>query len=447
MPIKKNKLYEKKQVVGLRRTKDRLAEKFLRGKVNSEDSTEYYGSDDEEEAWENVDEKNKGNSKDKDPAKGGLRKHPYHKESWGPYPNVNITQDAHPKKPKEARIIPKKQLRSIQARLNEVRAEKKNEAVTDDAEPKALETGRSAGNVSIRNVLATLRLKNKPSLSLYYRIKKIKLPRAIKFIARFGLIWELVMYVMIVTTFSAISFSAFFAFFEEELWQMIELTDYIFAFDTILRLTVEIWRYRTRATVVVYTAPYTFEPIDYLLYNRVNNLEGSYLRNYQQKKPGYGSSPWDIFVITTNFATAVVTTVGYGDVTPTNELEMSICIICMLVGAIFLNGYFTSQLTNFVVELDGARFDLFYRLREIRRYLASLKTLPFFNAKVEEYYKYLWTYREGVFDVRFMQQFTQTFHEELLFNTCKEMFDKSQLFIAWMQHFSVRSQSCGGRAV
>jgi len=77
---------------------------------------------------------------------------------------------------------------------------------------------------------------------------------------------------------------------------------------------------------------------------------------------------------------------------------------------------------------DGARFDLFYRLRGIRRYLASLKTLPFFNSKVEEYYKYLWTYREGVFDVRFMQQFTQTFHEELLFNTCKEMFDKSQLF-------------------
>ncbi|CAL8148468.1 unnamed protein product [Orchesella dallaii] len=267
MPFKKNKLYEKKMVVGMRKTKDRIAEKFLRGKKRSnENASEFYGGSDEEaNQWEDVEQKKKD-----DMAKPGARKHTHDKDVPGLHPN--LAQDAH-KKPKETRIIPKKQLRSIQGRLNELRA-KKSAPIVTNSEALPLDHGRSAGNVSIRNVLATFRMKNKQPLSLYYRIKPIALPRVIKLIARFGLLWEMVMYLMIVMTFCAISFSAFFAFFEQ----------------------------------------------------------------------------------------------------------------------------------------------------------ASLKTLPFFNAKVEEYYKYLWTYREGVFDVRFMQQFTKTFHEELLFNTCKEMFDKSQLF-------------------
>jgi hypothetical protein len=60
---------------------------------------------------------------------------------------------------------------------------------------------------------------------------------------------------------------------------------------------------------------------------------------------------------------------SYGDLYATNEAEMILCILFMLVGAIFLNGYFTSQLTTFELEMDGARFDLFFRLKEIKKYL------------------------------------------------------------------------------
>lgn len=45
------------------------------------------------------------------------------------------------------------------------------------------------------------------------------------------------------------------------------------------------------------------------------------------------------------------------------------CIVIMLFGAIFLSGYFTSQLTSFLLESDGARFDLFFRLHGIKQNL------------------------------------------------------------------------------
>lgn len=41
-------------------------------------------------------------------------------------------------------------------------------------------------------------------------------------------------------------------------------------------------------------------------------------------------------------------------------------------GAILMNGYFTSQITNFQLELDSARYDLFFRLEGILRYMVKI---------------------------------------------------------------------------
>lgn len=77
------------------------------------------------------------------------------------------------------------------------------------------------------------------------------------------------------------------------------------------------------------------------------------------------------FLLTTNFATVVVTTVGYGDITPQTEGEMVGSIGFMLIGAIFLSGFFQSQITSFCLQLDGARLDLFHRLDGIKISLVS----------------------------------------------------------------------------
>lgn len=52
----------------------------------------------------------------------------------------------------------------------------------------------------------------------------------------------------------------------------------------------------------------------------------------------------------------------------------------------------------------------------------------FFISKVEQYYKCLWTYREGVDRVIFMQQLPHSFEEDILYDVCLEMFSKSYLF-------------------
>lgn len=52
----------------------------------------------------------------------------------------------------------------------------------------------------------------------------------------------------------------------------------------------------------------------------------------------------------------------------------------------------------------------------------------FFIAKVEQYYKCLWTYREGVDRVLFLHLLPISFQEDVRYDICLEMFSKSYLF-------------------
>lgn len=96
-----------------------------------------------------------------------------------------------------------------------------------------------------------------------------------------------------------------------------------------------------------------------------NSWARSFLGHYLVEEP-YG-----FFLLTLNFATVVVTTVGYGDVTPYTETEMAVSILIMLIGAIFASGVFQSTITSLCLQLDGARFDLFHRLDGIKIALVS----------------------------------------------------------------------------
>lgn len=68
-----------------------------------------------------------------------------------------------------------------------------------------------------------------------------------------------------------------------------------------------------------------------------------------------------------------VINIRYGDMEAAHVGEMIFSIVVMLIGAIVLPGIITSGLTNFELKLDGARYDLFFRVKAIIEYLVSKK--------------------------------------------------------------------------
>jgi len=103
----------------------------------------------------------------------------------------------------------------------------------------------------------------------------------------------------------------------------------------------------------------------------------------------------------------------YGDISALSTAEMIVASFVMLTGAILLSGMYSSGLTAFKLEHDGARFDLFFRVGAIIRHLDHINSADLFQNKVLEYYSLLWNYREGVFEVKFMDELPKSMIEDM----------------------------------
>ncbi|CAG7786966.1 unnamed protein product [Allacma fusca] len=169
-------------------------------------------------------------------------------------------------------------------------------------------------------------------------------------------------------------------------------------------------------------------PIDNILARNQELRKGTWMGAVDETKPGFVPKPWNHYMLTFSFSTSVVTTVGFGDLAPKNEPEMLFSIMVMLFGAIGLAGIFGSNMTTFLVERDGARYDLLYRVSFILRTLKRMNSSSLFAHKVKEYYDCLWNFREGVYHVQFINYLPPSMHEDILFDICTEMFDKAILF-------------------
>jgi len=58
----------------------------------------------------------------------------------------------------------------------------------------------------------------------------------------------------------------------------------------------------------------------------------------------------------------------------------------------------------------------------------DINTTELFQNKVLEYYSLLWNYREGVYDVTFMEELPKSMIEDMFYDICQEMFHKAPLF-------------------
>jgi len=69
------------------------------------------------------------------------------------------------------------------------------------------------------------------------------------------------------------------------------------------------------------------------------------------------SPPFHVFTVAFYFAVMTITTVGYGDVTPTNQSEFLVCTVIMIIGG-FLWAYIIGGICTVVgsMDTDGAKF-------------------------------------------------------------------------------------------
>ena len=107
------------------------------------------------------------------------------------------------------------------------------------------------------------------------------------------------------------------------------------------------------------------------------------------------------------WALTTLTTVGYGDIIPTNDVERAYALASLLVGALVF-GYMLSAISDLVSSLDKQGTVVQERLADVKEFTRWHKMSPTLTAKVRKYYEYNYS-KQGPMDQATSDRIMSTF--------------------------------------
>ena len=122
-----------------------------------------------------------------------------------------------------------------------------------------------------------------------------------------------------------------------------------------------------------------------------------------------------------------MTTVGYGDITPSRTAEYSLSIIVMLLGA-SMYAFIIGTLASLFSNLDSAKAAHVNRVEAVSQYFRYRHVPPKLNSRVRNYYEYLWATHRGLNEDDFFSDLPRPLRLEVLLNLTKDFLSKVPLF-------------------
>ncbi|MBU2493536.1 MAG: cyclic nucleotide-binding domain-containing protein [Bacteroidetes bacterium] len=141
--------------------------------------------------------------------------------------------------------------------------------------------------------------------------------------------------------------------------------------------------------------------------------------------------------ITSDFATnyisslywciTTLTTVGYGDITPNNNLQMLYTIFTEILG-VGMYGYVIGNVANILSKRDPAKTQYLENLEKLTA-LLQFRKLPFdLQHRIRDYYTYMWRQRMGYDESDFLKGLPVSLQSEVSLHLKKEVIEKIPLF-------------------
>lgn len=102
------------------------------------------------------------------------------------------------------------------------------------------------------------------------------------------------------------------------------------------------------------------------------------------------------YIFSVYWALTTLTTIGYGDITPTNMLERYYCLLAMLIGAMMF-GYMMSTIGSMVQQMDQEASMKEQRMDAVKEWMSSRNMPRKLFVRVRKYYEHFYE-RKSAFD-------------------------------------------------
>jgi hypothetical protein len=124
-----------------------------------------------------------------------------------------------------------------------------------------------------------------------------------------------------------------------------------------------------------------------------------------------------------------IATIGYGDYTPNHDSNLQIIYtIGVMVFGVGMYGYIIGNVATLIANLDVARANYQAKMEEINDFLHTKKVPGSLQARVRDYYAYLWETQKSISSVSMTEELPHTLSMEILLFLNRAILEKVSLF-------------------
>ena len=127
------------------------------------------------------------------------------------------------------------------------------------------------------------------------------------------------------------------------------------------------------------------------------------------------------------WTTTIMTTVGFGDITPYRDIEYLLISIVMILGAT-MYALIIGNITSLFNSLDTVKNSYKNKVEAINQYLRHRNVPPEINARIRNYYDYIWAQHKGVSEDNMFKDLPGPLRLEVMQNLMRDLIDKVPLF-------------------
>ncbi|SCC90892.1 Uncharacterized protein SCG7109_BV_00020 [Chlamydiales bacterium SCGC AG-110-M15] len=139
------------------------------------------------------------------------------------------------------------------------------------------------------------------------------------------------------------------------------------------------------------------------------------------------ASTYDQYVHSLYWALVTMTTVGFGDITPTTSTEILFTMIAMCIG-VSIYAYIIGNMASLVANIDAVAQAYRQKMDSINNYM-RLREIPVeLQKRIRRYYDYVWSRNKGLSEVNLLSDLPAPLYTELKLFLHREVLQKVPLF-------------------